>query len=692
MKHRGNAERTAIDSATTRPAGGYGNRAEHAEALDDIPQNRSGNATIGDIINMRLGRRQLIKGMLGTVAASAAMGTFAPPPARATPKDRFNFQPLSAGIDETHHVAQGYDAQILLRWGDPVFADAPEFDPHQQTAESQLRQFGYNNDYVGFVPLDGSGARGLLCVNHEFTIEEMMFSNLRRQDKRKVSFADMTPELCKIEMAAHGATVIEIRREKNRWVPVLDSRYNRRISPLTTDMRIEGPAAGDARMKTSEDPSGRRVRGTVNNCAGGITAWGTYLMAEENFRFYFWRDEFAKTGEVCGSAKAKKSVERYGIGQRLQAWGKFADDPVHGKDLRRFNLAKEPNEPNRFGWIVEVDPFDPEAEPVKQTALGRFCHEGAESLINKDGRVVLYSGDDTRFEYVYRFVSRAKFAPGDRAANMRLLSDGTLSAARFNADGTLDWLPLIHDQGPLTSANGFDSQADVLIDTRLAADALGATCMDRPEDVQPNPVTGEVYVMLTNNKKRQPGQEDAANPRAPNPFGHVIEMTPPEGDHASDTFRWDMLVKCGDPFDPDIGAQWHKDITADGWFASPDNCAIDSEGRLWVATDQGRNWPKTKKADGLYALETQGAGRGLSTLFFRCPVGAELCGPTFSPDQETLFVAVQHPGTDGTEFYPGFERTSTFNDPATRWPDFKPDIPPRPSVVAITRSGGGKIG
>jgi secreted PhoX family phosphatase len=667
----------------------FSNRAEVRQALDDIPQNPSIRETIGDVINARYDRRGVVRGMLGVAAISSVVSPallLAACSGDETAREDFDFKELASGVDETHHVAEGYNAQILLRWGDPVFADAPPFDPRRQSAAAQLKQFGYNNDYIGFIPLDDSGDRGLLCVNHEYTNEEVMFPQIGQQDNAETDFKDMSEVLAEVEMAAHGGTVIEIARTGRVWKPLLDSKYNRRISPLNTAMVLDGPAAGDDRLKTSADPTGRNVVGTVNNCAGGITAWNTYLMAEENFRFYFWQDERAKPQDVC-AGKAAESAKRYGLGERRQSWGKFTDNP----NLRRFNLAAEPNEPNRFGWIVEVDPLDPNSVPVKHTALGRFCHEGAESIVNKDGRVVVYSGDDTRFEYVYRFVSKGKFNPDDRAANMRLLSEGTLSVARFAADGTLAWLPLVFGEGPLTPENGFASQADVVIDARLAADKLGATCMDRPEDVQPNPVKGTVYVILTNNSKRSESEVDAANPRADNVFGHIIEMIPPDGDHAADTFKWDILVKCGDPQDAGVGASWNKETSEHGWFACPDNCAVDADGRLWVATDQGSGWSRTKKADGLYALDT-GMKRGKSRLFFRCPVGAEMCGPYFTPDQETLFVAVQHPGTDGTKEYARFGRVSTFEDPATRWPDFDERMPPRPSVVAITRKGGGRIG
>jgi secreted PhoX family phosphatase len=508
-----------------------------------------------------------------------------------------------------------------------------------------------------------------------------MFPGLARQDL--LCFPDMTAELVEIEMAAHGVSIVEIARKDGGWRPVVDSKYNRRISPANTTMGVDGPAAGHARMKTTADPTGTRIVGTLNNCAGGVTPWGTYLTAEENFHGYFWSDVCAEGGKPpagLGGDQAK-SYARYGVPGLWQAWGKFVD---------RFNVDKEPNEPNRFGWIVEIDPFDPSSEPVKHTALGRFRHEGAECIVNKDGRVVVYCGDDARFDYVYRFVSSGRYDRNDNAANRRLLSEGTLSVARFDADGGVAWLPLVFGAQWLTPQFGFDSQADVVIDTRIAADLLGATRMDRPEDVQPNPVNGKVYVILTNNKDRKVGEEDAVNPRANNVFGHIIEMTAPDGDHAAERFTWDVLVRCGDPAVAAVGAMWNPDTSDNGWFACPDNAAVDAQGRLWISTDQGEPWP-TGRADGLYALETEGGRRCTPKLFFRAPVGAELCGPCFTPDQTTLFVAVQHPAADATERYKGFERASTFADPATRWPDFQPDMPPRPSVLVVTKDGGGKI-
>jgi hypothetical protein len=253
-------------------------------------------------------------------------------------------------------------------------------------------------------------------------------------------------------------------------------------------------------------------------------------------------------------------------------------------------------------------------------------------------------------------------------------------------------MPLVHGEGPLTAENGFPDQATVLVHTRLAADALGATPMDRPEDVEPNPMTGKTYVMLTNNSRRKPDQTDAVNPRAENRFGQIVEITAAGGDHTATEDSWDMLVVCGDPADGEVGAMWNPATSENGWFACPDNCAVDNQGRLWISTDQGSGWSRSGTADGIWALETEGELRGTGMMFFRVPIGAEMCGPKFTPDDATLFVAVQHPATDGTKAYPGFERSSTFEDPATRWPDFQDGVPPRPSVVAITKDDGGKIG
>ncbi|MDJ0896971.1 MAG: PhoX family phosphatase [Alphaproteobacteria bacterium] len=656
-------------------------RSEAYELSEDVPSNPTTNPTIGDVIARRFSRRTMLKGALASTALTA-VGAM-PVANQAQAAGLFGFTEIEHGVDETHHVAPGYSADILIRWGDPLSANAPEFDPQNQTAAAQEQQFGYNNDFLGYIPLEarsGEEERGLLCVNHEFTNEEVMFPGIGRQDKPVDKggkfFADMTKELVEIEMAAHGGSIVEVVKKNGKWSYVRDSEFNRRITAHTTKMEITGPATGSKRMQTSADPRGNTAIGTFNNCAGGITPWGTYLMAEENFHGYFM-------GDLPEGHAEQTNHKRYGVPGTRYNWGQYDS---------RFDVGKEPNEPNRFGWVVEVDPMDPSSTPKKRTALGRMKHEGAESVVNKDGTVVVYMGDDQRFDYVYKFVTTGKFTPGNRDANMGLLEEGTLYAAKFNEDGTLDWLPLVHGQGPLTAANGFNEQADVVIEARRAADLLGATQLDRPEDVEPNPKTGRIYVMLTNNHKRKAGDENPANPRAENVFGHIVEIIEPASDFTATKSNWEILVKCGDPAAGEVGALWNPATSKNGWFASPDNCAIDHSGRLWVTTDQGSKWSKSGTADGVWAVETDGDLRGTGKMFFRVPIGAEMCGPRFTPSDTTLFVAVQHPATDGVKAFKGFERNSTFEDPATRWPDFKDGMPPRPSVVAITKDDGGVIG
>lgn len=630
---------------------------------DDLGVNPSTEPSFSALVEMALSRRAV----LGGVAAAALVrqvdfSTPARAAGMAGPSLTFAEAPHSIG--ESHQVAPGYDASVLIRWGDKVLADAPAFDPQSQSAAAQARQFGYNNDFLGYCPLPaGSGAsdHGLLVVNHEYTDSWLMFPGLTEKD----GATKVTREQAQIELAAHGLSVIEIRRVNGHWRVVEDSAYARRIT-LDTAMAVSGPAAGHDRLKTKGDPSGRLVLGTLNNCAGGLTPWGTILTAEENFHQYF-------SGVPQGAEAA--AHKRLGlVGKPAYSWGRHFD---------RFDVTREPNEPNRFGWLVEVDPYDPMAQPVKRTALGRFKHEAANVVVNANGRVSVYSGDDERFEYLYRFVSRDRVDLLNRANNRRLLDDGILYVAKFHADGRLTWLPLIFGNGPLNPGNGFQSQADVVIEARRAADLMGATPMDRPEDVETNPVTGKVYMMCTNNTKRQAEQTDAANPRANNVHGHVIEMVPPmvdgQPDHAALDYTWSVFLLAG----PKGQGRYHPETSDAGWMSAPDNLAFDPTGRLWISTDQGSAQAANNIPDGMYAMETEGPFRALSKFFYACPRGAEMCGPMFTPDGKTLFVAVQHPGES---------KGSTFEAPSTRFPDFQPGMPPRPSVVAITKKDGGVIG
>jgi len=631
---------------------------------DDLPSNQSGNTPFPEIVEARMSRRRILAG-LGATAAFGLVGQnmVSRRALAAGARSTLGFTETPHVYDSTHHVAPGYDAKVLLRWGDAVEAGAPPFDPMNQTAAAQAKQFGYNCDYIGFLPLPAgskNGDRGLLTVNHEYTNPHLMFPDVARNQK-------LTKAQAEIEMAAHGHSIVEIVKQDGAWTVVGGSKYNRRIH-VGTPMRISGPAAGHDRLKTNADATGTMALGTINDCAGGHTPWGTVLIAEENFHGYFGGDP-GKTSEA-------RNYKRYGLNAKSRySWADYHD---------RFNLEKEPNEPNRFGWMVEIDPYDPESTPVKRTALGRFKHEGATTVINRDGRIVVYTGDDQRFDYIYKFVSSGRYDANNRAANSALLDNGTLFVAKFSTNGRLDWLPLVWGAGPLTAVNGFNSQADVMIETRYAADLLGATPMDRPEDVEPNPVTGTVYVMLTNNSRRKANQIDAVNPRPNNRHGHILEMVPPgrgaDADHAAQQFSWEIPLMAGNPAEETDGAKYHAGVSSNGWLSNPDNCAFDSKGRLWIATDGA---PKSGIADGVWATDVEGEGRMLTKRFFAAPRGAELCGPCFTPDDRTFFAAVQHPAD---------EKDSTFANPSTRWPDFRDDMPTRPSVVVITKADGGVIG
>lgn len=473
-----------------------------------------------------MSRRTLLKRAIASLLLASPLTR----PSAAAGTD--GFVPLTHSTEDKLLLPDGYQSDVLIRWGDPVLPDTPGFDPRAQQPALQARQFGYNADFIGFLPLpvgSGNSEHGLLVVNHEYTNPELMFADWDGKDESK------TREMVDIELAAHGLSVIEIQRDaKGGWSYTQNSSFNRRLTAQTLIV-LSGPAAGHSWLKTSSDTSGTRVQGTLNNCAAGVTPWGTVLTAEENFQQYF-----GGSVEAIGDQAVQALHKRYEVRDEF-GWGRHYD---------RFDVTKEPHEPLRFGWIVEIDPYDPTSMPLKRTALGRFRHEAATTVINKDGPAVVYMGDDGRFEYLYKFVTTGRYDPNNRAATIGLLDAGTLYVAKFHDDGTGEWMPLIFGQGPLIAANGFNSQGDVLIGTRRAADLLQATKMDRPEDVEANHRSGKVYVVMTNNTQRTPEQVDTANPRPENKHGHIIELVEDGGEHTATTFGWDLFIACGDPNNP----------------------------------------------------------------------------------------------------------------------------------------------
>jgi hypothetical protein len=630
---------------------------------------RSGHGigdTFASVLSRRLSRRDVVK---GTAAGAAAMVLTVPAvksldggtASAQSETQGIKFSPLAPQPLTNQFVmtADGYVSGVLLAWGDPVVPGAPEFDPENMTPEAQSMQFGYNSDYIGLMPLpwdSQSSDSVLLWNNHEYTNEEIMFAGWDP--------ANPTEDQVNIGMEAHGGSVVELARDsRGSYTVARNSMYNRRITAFTP-MAVSGAAADHPWLKTSGDPDGRTILGTLNNCAGGITPWGTILTCEENFHQYF-----AWLSWLSPDDPRYAVHERYGMPEEASERGW---ETVHG----RFMISGEPNEGFRFGWVVEIDPYNPESIPVKRTALGRFRHEGAQFGYSPSGRVAFYSGDDARFEYVYKYVSNNAWDPNVRGIDQGLLDDGVLYVAKFNDDGTGEWLPLVYGEGPLTEENGFVSQGDVLVKTRLAADALGATKMDRPEDIEQNPVTKKVYGAFTNNTQRTEEDVDPANPRPDNTYGHIIEWTETDNDAASTTFTWEMFILCGNPEDEDTYfAGFPKDSVSP--VSCPDNLNFDLAGNLWIATD---GMPGTLElADSLLAVPTEGPERGDVQMFLSVVYGSECAAMEFSRDNRTLLVAVQHPGEGGT-----------VEEPITLWP-FTSSVP-RPGIIQVFASDGGPVG
>ncbi len=657
-------------------------------ACDHPEPNRTEHGHVQDEIAKVVGRRGVLRSaLLGGSALVVGSSTLAAEAAAAAPAGpgagvaaargaltRNRFAPVKPNRRDAVVTSSGFTHSVVVRWGDKIVEGAPAFDAYRQSVAAARQQFGYNCDYVGLLPLARAKDEALLVVNHEYTDEELMFPADTYTDD----------EIIAISMHNHGMSVVRVKRGRvpGSWKQVtqLDRCPENRRVHIRTPFRLDGPAAGDRRLRTSADPRGTTVRGTLNNCSGGTTPWGTVLSGEENVDQYFDASDGLP-------AQYAEQYERYGIDGDGRGWS--AVDP-------RFDVSTEPHEPHRFGWVVEIDPADSSSTPRKHTMLGRFKHEGANIVLARDGRAVAYMGDDERGDYLYKFVSAEKFDDrGTRAArrhNLSLLTTGTLYVARLTGDGSADgrydgtgrWIPLCNDR---TSFVEGMSVADVLIFTRLAADKVGPTKMDRPEDVEPNPVNGKVYAALTNNSDRGDAATpvDEANPlassqvregpRAPltsesgNRNGYVLEITADGDRHTGRTFTWDLMLVCGDPAASEtyFGGFDKSKVSP---ISCPDNLSFDSEGNLWIATDGnalGSN-------DGVFRVPTSGRQRGHVLQFLTVPLGAEACGPLVTDGDRSLFFAVQHPGEiDG----------ATFEEPASTWPHT--DDFPRPAVCVAYR-------
>jgi hypothetical protein len=623
-----------------------------ADAWDEITFPRPEENEFDRVVESALSRRGFLGGILAFGSGAAVMGTglLGSTAARAQEAgSRFPFTPIAAQTDGTVHVPEGYDWQVMVRWGDPLFSDAAGYELAEGgPAAGADRVFGENTDGMESFVHEG---RQLIAINHEYTNRRINLP--AAQEGTPASAADVR----KLQ-DLQGVAVLEIAEGDESWSVVQDSPYNRRITH-NTPMKIAGPAAGHDLLKTAADPTGTTSLGTFNNCGSGRTPWGTYLTCEENFNGYF-----GATGDLPDlSERVQQGYARYGIG--ADGWGY----DYHKWDAR-FDTAENPNEPHRAGWVVEIDPTDPESRPVKHTGLGRFKHENAALALTPEGRVVVYMGDDERGEFLYRFVSDGTYAPGQSTEG--LLDEGTLSVARFEADGTGTWLALTPESTGMTDA-------ETRIFARIAGSAVGATTMDRPEWIAVNPQAVEAYCCLTNtkNRGRKPnagGDEtpvNGPNPREANRYGQIVRWRPHGDDHAAETFDWDLYVMAGNPTVHDDAYAGSPNVTPGNLFNSPDGMAFDSAGLVWIQTDGDDDNEGDFAGMGNNQMLVGDPVTGEIARFLTGPKGCEVTGLTWSADRRTMFVGIQHPGGD--------------------WPDGGGALP-RSSVIAVKRRDGGLVG
>ena len=644
---------------------------------ESIPTNTTDNEHFQSVVNRAVNRRGFLKFGSGAAVTTFLAGPLAACGGTSSNASLLGFKAVAASTADTVVVADGYTATAFVPWGTPLFSTgegATWAGDGSESAAAQARQVGDNHDGIHFFPIDGStSSEGLLVMNHEYNTTVGAAYDQYITLFGPTAAPANTLERVNKAINAWGCSVIHIKKDSaGRWAVVKDSTYNRRIT-AATPMVLTGPAAGDAKLQTSADNTGTQVLGTINNCGNGYTPWGTYLTCEENFNNNF--------GTLDTSSDTRTvAMKRYGItaGTTGYAW-----ESQHA----RFDYKREPNESNRFGWIVEIDPFDPTSQPKKRTALGRFKHENAAYAFSKDKRVVIYMGDDQANDYVYKFVSTNDYVEGNQRANATLLDSGKLYVAKFNDGATTgdfmgagQWIELsLSNTAIATYASyTFSNQADVLIHARLAADAVGATKMDRPEWVTVHPTSGEVYVTLTNNSSRTSTND--ANPRTSNVYGQIVRWRETGGDAAATTFDWDIFVLAGNPTvtaNQGTTKAGSSNVTADNTFNSPDGLGFDKSGRLWIQTD------------GKYSNSGDFANQGNNQMLAADPVTKEirrfLVGPkecevtglSFTPDHKTMFINIQHPGEGGTG--------------ASHWPDGGTAMP-RSATVIITKNDGGVIG
>ncbi|MCC2637807.1 MAG: hypothetical protein K0Q68_1526 [Moraxellaceae bacterium] len=676
---------------------------------DHLPTNIVGNDHFQDVVDsIVMSRRKALKTGLGLGAAMFLGGSLtgcdsdSDTPAASTPAadSRIAFTPVGVNSGDSIVVPEGYMAQVLAPWGSALFSDSPAWrGDAAETGDDQARQVGDNHDGMHFFAIPGtdSSEEGLLVMNHEYCNYEYFFAP---GPDAAEPLEPWTLDKVRKAQHAHGNSVLHIRRNSaGKWEVLTGSYYNRRLTGRSP-MVVTGPAAGHALLQTTADVTGTRVLGTLNNCGAGRTPWGTYLTCEENFNGYFGINDDT-TGDRRDALQ-----RRYGL-----SYSSVSDSSRSGyrweEHDSRFDYLAEPNESHRFGWIVEIDPYDPASLPKKRTALGRFKHENAALTLSKEGYAVVYLGDDQANEFIYKFVSANKYDANNAASNRDLLDEGKLYVAKFSngavsgdAMGVGEWILLDKTANATLAADAtFADQAEVLIKARLAASAVGATPMDRPEWVAVHPRTQEVYCTLTNNSGR--AVTDDANPRASNRWGQIVRWQEAGNDPASvAAFEWDLFVIAGNPNAFSDARAGSANISTANTFNSPDGLAFDKDGRLWIQTDGNYSNTGNYLGQGNNQMLVADVTTGKIDRFLVGPAGCEITGIDWTPDGKTMFINVQHPGeASGHPNAPtptgGLSLDAYLSSNPTAfstWPDRNPDSRPRSATVVITRIDGAAIG
>lgn len=705
--------------------------------------NTTANPHFEQVLETRLSRRGLLRGagLTGAAAlgATALSGCATTTAGMSAPVAALGFKPVAKSVADQVIVPEGYSAQVIYALGDPLNASTPAFK-NDGTDTDFGNRAGDHGDGVEWFGLDASGkpsrtfaSRGLLAMNHEATTDEKLSSFFIHADGGRSTLPRPAAEVDK-ELMIHGISVVEVMRQGKGWAYQPASAFNRRFTTMT-EVAIHGPARGSAHLVTKYSADGTKARGTLNNCGTGTTPWGTLVSGEENWFGYFHRDAqddqrrgkgdkqvqaLVRYGRKAGAA-SRHGWESAGPQDQYVRWNNGALGASAKDDYR--------NEMNTFGYVVEVDPYNPKEALRKRTALGRMGHENATFAVPKAGQpVVVYMGDDARGEYIYKFVSAAKWDPKDAepanrlAAGDKYLDKGTLYVARFKGDGTGEWLELSMKNPVIANSSYFEfkSDADVAVFTRLAADAVGATKMDRPEWGGVNPRNGEVYITLTNNSRRTLETVDAANPRVytdlkgskeqkGNVNGHIVRMAEPQPAAAS--FKWDIYLFASQA-DADKATVNLSNLSDDNDLSSPDGLVFShATGVCWIQTDDGAYTDKTNCML-LAALPGQVGDGGKKTLaygdkqvdtyvgkaqtpatlkrFLVGPRGAEITGICETPDGRAIFVNIQHPGEN--------TKMADVADPAkyeSQWPanaGYGAGKRPRSATIVITKNDGGVIG